>query len=294
MKHKLLAAVATFAFVATGVAAQAQDNPKDKERPAAAEKMEHKAPEAPKAAQMERQEPKGQEHMKGQANAPAEAPMAAQSERKEAPKAAETERKEGPKAAQTERKEAPKAAETERKEGPKAAQGQPQKEAPKAAQEQERKEMMKPGAQKSDNRAAEGAQQRPATQTGAKEGEKNAPRTAQDPNRVRVMGKVKISNEHAVRVGESLHRDARPVNAGIDIRVGVRVPETVEIRPLPEDVISIAPEYRGYNYFIDSDDEIVFVSPESHEIVGTIVYEGRAASDDVTHVRAARPCPTED
>lgn len=284
MKHKLLAAVATFAFVATGVAAQAQDNPKGKERPAAAEKMEQKAPEAPKAAQMERQEPKGQEqHMKGQASAPGEAPKAAQTERKEAPKAA-----------QTERKEAPKAAETERKEGPKAAQGQQQKEAPRAAQEQERKDMMKPGAQKSDNRNAEGAQQRPATQTGAKEGEKNAPRTAQEPNRVRVMGKVKISNEHAVRVGESLHRDARPVNAGIDIRVGVRVPETVEIRPLPEDVISIAPEYRGYNYFIDSDDEIVFVSPESHEIVGTIVYEGRAASDDVTHVRAARPCPTED
>lgn len=272
MKNKFLAAVATFAFVATGVAAQAQDSPKEKERPAAAEKAQPKAPEAPKAAQMERQEPKGQEHMKGQTPPPGETPKAAQSDRKEAPKAAQTERKEAPKAAQT----------------------QPEKEAPKAAQSQERKDPMKPGAQKPDNRTAEPAGQRPATQTGAKEGEKAAPRTAAHPDRVRVMGKVKMSNEHAVQVRETLHRDARPARAGIDIRVGVRVPSEIEVRPLPEEVIVLAPEYRGYDYFIDSDDEIVFVSPESHEIVGTIVYEGRAASEDVTHVRAARPCPTED
>ena len=109
MKNKFLAAVATCAFVATGVAAQAQDSPKEKERPAAAEKAQPKATEAPKAAQMERQEPKGQEHVKGQATPPGEAPKAAQSERKEAPKAAQT---------------------------------QPEKEAPKAAQSQERKEPM--------------------------------------------------------------------------------------------------------------------------------------------------------
>ena len=261
MKNKFLAAVATFAFVATGVAAQAQDSPKEKERPAAAEKAPPKATEAPKAAQVERQEPKGQEHVKGQTPPAGEAPKAAQSERKEAPKAAQT---------------------------------QPEKEAPKAAQSQERKDPMKPGAQKPDNRTAEPAGQRPATQTGAKEGEKAAPRNAARTDRVRVMGKVKMSNEHAARVGETLRRDARPVRAGVDIRVGVRVPSEIEVRPLPEEVIVLAPEYRGYDYFIDSDDEIVFVSPESHEIVGTIVYEGRAASEDVTHVRAARPCPTED
>lgn len=279
MKNKLLAAVASFAFVATGVAAMAQDNPKDKERPAA-ERMEPKAPAAapkaeaaPKAAQMERQEPKGQEHMKGQP------PM-----KGEAPKAAETERKEAPKAAQTERKEMKGGAE-------------PGKEAPKAAQTQERKDGMKSNAQTPENRTAEPAQQRPATRTGAKDVDGKSPRTAERPEgrgQVKAMGKVKMSNEHAVKVGEALRRDARPQRVDIDIRVGVRVPEQVEIRPLPTEIVTIVPEYRGFDYFIDSDDEIVFVSPETHEIVGTIQYEGRAASEDATHVRAAKPCPVED
>lgn len=235
MKHKLLAAAAALAFVATGVAAQAQDYPKPKEQPAPTEKMGHKAPEARKAVQMERHQPKARAHVQGEAPKPGVAPKAAQSERKEAPRAAQT----------------------ERKEVPRAAQGQ----------------------------SNQGAMQRGA--------QNRVGRAAQAPGQVRVMGNVRLSSEHAVQVSQTLRREARPIQGNVDIRIGARTPDWVDIRPLPEDIIAIAPEYRGYDYFIDSNDEIVFVAPESHEIVGAIEYEGRAASEDATQLPAARPCPTE-
>ena len=135
---------------------------------------------------------------------------------------------------------------------------------------------------------------RPNERTGAAEPNHTGVRTADQHGPAQVRGNVHMSSEHATRVGESLRRDMRPERVGIHVRVGERVPERIRIRPLPEDVIAIVPEYRGYDYFIDENDEIVFVSPQSHEIVGMIAYEGRAASEDATHVRAARPCPPED
>ena len=283
MKSKLLAAVASLAFVAAGVAAQAQENPKHDQRPAA----ERSQPAtAPKGAEMQRKE----------------APKAAEEQRKEGPKTAEEQRKEAPKAAEEQRKEGPKAAEMQRKEGQKAAEEQ-RKEAPKAAEEQKTREMdnrneaQRPAAKGEENRRmAEPAkgERAPAERTGANEREHNAQRTAERPaGQPRVVGDVKMSTEHATRVSEFLRRGARPENVNIAIRVGVRVPEDVVVQPLPPDVIALVPEYRGYDYFIDSNDEIVFVAPETHEVVGMIDYEGRAAAVDTQRMAGARPCPIE-
>lgn len=296
MKLKLLAAVAYVAFISTGVAAMAQDAPKhDQERPAA-ERAEPRAPAAapknegaPRAAQMERRD------NADTAGRPAnEPPRAAQTERKEQPGEAMNP---APKAAQSEeRKEQPKAAQSqERKEAPRAAQSEPRKDAGKAA-EMERKGEPRAGEAKPESRPprAADAQGERDRKPGAEERDRNTNRAAER-GAPKVMGNVKISNEHATRVSEALRRDARPERVDIDVRVGVRVPETVVVRPLPPEVVTLVPEYRGYDYFVDSEDEIVFVSPETHEIVGSIDYEGRAASEEgATRVSAARPCPTED
>jgi hypothetical protein len=111
---------------------------------------------------------------------------------------------------------------------------------------------------------------------------RNAPTTTQHDGahgQPRVIGKARISDEHATRLREVLQGHGAREHAGIDIDVGVRVPDSVTVYPLPAEVIAIAPEYRGYDYFIDDNDEVVFVSPDTHEIVGAIEYEGRAAAD---------------
>ena len=113
--------------------------------------------------------------------------------------------------------------------------------------------------------------------------------------RPRVEGNLKLSGEHATRVSETLRRTGHRENVNINVRVGVRVPETVRFQPLPEDVVAIVPEYRGYDYFIDVSDEIVFVSPQTHEVVGMIDYEapqhGRASDSSRVIVARELDCP---
>jgi hypothetical protein len=260
MKLTLLAAVASAAIISSGVVSHAQETPKHDQRPAA----EHAEPKTA---------PRGGEAMKN------EAPKAAEMQHKETPKGAEMERKEAPKAAETDRKEMPKAAEGGREEKPKAAEMQ-RKEAPKAAEMQRKDEANAP---RRDEARDEKGMKPGDRQHEAQRGDRPA----------HVTGKVRMSDEHARRVGETLRRDGRPERARIDIRVGERIPQTVIVRPLPEEVVTIVPEYRGYDYFIDSNDEVVFVSPQTHEIVGTLDYEGRASADE-TRVSGVRPCPIND
>lgn len=52
-----------------------------------------------------------------------------------------------------------------------------------------------------------------------------------------------------------------------DINVGVAVPGTVALQPLPPDIIEVVPAYRGYNYFVLADGTIVIVDPATLQIV---------------------------
>ena len=283
MKNSLLGAVAAFAFVATGVAAMAQEGQRKEGQHQENRAAERSPTGAPKGAEAPKAERAQTDEMRKQ-----ETPRAAQTERQE-PNGA-TPKETTPRAA--EKEPAPKAAETERR-GPNGA---AQKEAAPRAAEGERRNPTG-DAERDNKRAAEGEQRRT-------EGAERKDATRGEPSRAdkggatpgghatpRIQG-VRISSEHAVRIGDTLRRDARPQRPSFDVRVGTRVPEDFAIRPLPPEIVEFEPDYRGYDYFIDDNDEIVFVSPETHEIVGTIEYEGRAASVDAP--RGARPCPTED
>jgi hypothetical protein len=172
--------------------------------------------------------------------------------------------------------EAPKAAQTERRETPQQGEARPEKAAPRQAdtREENRDKAMRPAANEPRGNDRD-----------RRQGAKGVDRPP------RVTGNLKISNEHAERVSETLRRGGRPERVNFDVRVGARVPGTVSLRLLPLEVISLVPEYRGYDYFIDSNDEIVFVSPGTHEIVGTIDYEANDASEGVISAQGVRPCP---
>jgi hypothetical protein len=304
MKSKFLAAAASIAFIAAGVAAHAQDTQKHEQRPAAQSAE-------PKAGGASAQAEPRHEEMKGGAQGAAPAAHA-EGERKEmkggeAPRAAEAptqERRAEPTrtGAKEEERNAPRTgAKEEDRNAPRTGAKEEDRNAPRTGAKEEDRNAPRTGAKEEDRNAPRtGAKEedRNAPRTGANERDRNGARTAERGEahgQARVQGNVKMSSEHATRVSETLRRVGRPEHVDIDLRVGVRVPETVTVRPLPEDVIAIVPEYRGYDYFIDENDEIVFVAPQTHEVVGMIDYEGRAASDDANYTRvgASRPCPTE-
>ena len=64
--------------------------------------------------------------------------------------------------------------------------------------------------------------------------------------------------------------DVKPVDVDFEVNVGVAVPRTVELRPLPPRIIKIVPAYRSYEYFLLADGRIVIVEPSTLKIVYVI------------------------
>jgi hypothetical protein len=58
-------------------------------------------------------------------------------------------------------------------------------------------------------------------------------------------------------------------NVNFSISIGTRVPRTVSFYPLPTQLVTIYPNWRGYQYFLVGD-QIIVVNPRTHEIVAVL------------------------
>jgi len=61
----------------------------------------------------------------------------------------------------------------------------------------------------------------------------------------------------------------RVTNVNFDIKVGVVVPRTIRIAPVPVTLVEIEPEWRGFMYFVRGE-EIIIVDPHTLEIVAVV------------------------
>ena len=61
--------------------------------------------------------------------------------------------------------------------------------------------------------------------------------------------------------------NARPAHVNFTVNVGVAVPSTVELYPLPPRIVRLIPRYRGYEFFLLPDGRIVIVEPRTLKIV---------------------------
>jgi hypothetical protein len=60
-------------------------------------------------------------------------------------------------------------------------------------------------------------------------------------------------------------------NLNVSVNVGVRLPHSVHLYPIPADVIEIVPEYRDYEYIMLDDERIAIIDPDTYEVVDIIV-----------------------
>jgi hypothetical protein len=60
-------------------------------------------------------------------------------------------------------------------------------------------------------------------------------------------------------------------NLNVSVNVGVRIPHTVHLYPVPTEVIEIVPAYRDYEYIMLDDNRIAIVDPDTFEVVDIIV-----------------------
>ncbi|MYZ50410.1 DUF1236 domain-containing protein, partial [Propylenella binzhouense] len=80
-----------------------------------------------------------------------------------------------------------------------------------------------------------------------------------------------ISAEKKTKIRESVvNVGVKPVDVDVNVSVGVAVPRTVTLHPLPPTIISLVPEYEGYQFFLLPDGTIVIVDPTDYLIVTVI------------------------
>lgn len=83
---------------------------------------------------------------------------------------------------------------------------------------------------------------------------------------------IDISSQQRTEIRDVIvERKTKPVDIDIEINVGVAVPRTVVLAPLPPRVIEIVPAYSGYEYFVLADGRIVIVEPGTFKVVYILV-----------------------
>jgi len=82
---------------------------------------------------------------------------------------------------------------------------------------------------------------------------------------------VSLTTEQKTTIRKTVLTSSAPrvTNVNFDIKIGVVIPRTVRVAPLPVTIVEIEPEWRGYMYFV-SGDEIIIVEPSTLRIVAVL------------------------
>jgi hypothetical protein len=113
---------------------------------------------------------------------------------------------------------------------------------------------------------------------------------AQAPQSGQAGQSAQITTQQRTQIASTIRQqNVSPVRVNFAVNVGVNVPSSVRLAVLPDTIVSIVPQYRGYSYFV-TDEQIVIVEPSSHRIVEVMPYEGggRAAAAPARSERKAQ------
>jgi hypothetical protein len=82
---------------------------------------------------------------------------------------------------------------------------------------------------------------------------------------------ARLSTDQRTRITTVIRNEriAPLTNVNFSVAVGTRVPRDVQFRPLPAEVVTIYPQWRGYNFILVGD-QIVVVDPDTYEIVAVL------------------------
>jgi Protein of unknown function (DUF1236) len=169
-----------------------------------------------------------------------------------------------------------------------AVQNLPQQ-APKTAPQQQSQGQEHPGQGAPENHGVSQSEERnnPTTQRGAERNEPNKATGTQQPaagqsqqnaqgaaapNKASGGASVQLSQDQRTKIQGVIGRDhdaPRVSNVNFNISVGVTVPRTVHVAVLPADVVTIVPEYRGFDYIIVGD-QLLIIDPNTMEIVAIL------------------------
>jgi hypothetical protein len=142
--------------------------------------------------------------------------------------------------------------------------------------------------------AAQSTQQGTSGEIGQDRRGENAGQTPGQSARRDGTSSVAVNDEQRAQIVERLRRERAVSNENINVQVniGERLPPRVRPRPLPPDIVRIAPQYRDYRYTVVKD-QIVIVDPRTSEVVD-VIREPRSAAQTTSRVERERVVITQE
>ena len=185
-------------------------------------------------------------------------PRAGQAERQTGKEAQERKTPQAGPNAEKEKAQTGQATQPENRQGEKAQTGQAA--APEKAQTGQAAETRQ-GGQMPSGQAARTDQGQPSNATAARPG-----------GNATAVGKVQVSSTTATRISAALISTAPATsqNVNVAVNIGAPLPGEVELLPLPPAVVSLVPEYQGYEYVVVND-EVAIVQPSTRIVVEVIL-----------------------
>jgi hypothetical protein len=121
----------------------------------------------------------------------------------------------------------------------------------------------------------EGQAEAPAEEPTEGQAQTEQPADSQDQTETGAIAPAEVTVEQKTEIKQVVQEvDVEPIavdRIDFDLNVGVAVPRTIEVHPLPPRIVEIVPEYRDYRYFVLADGRIVIVEPDTLKIVVIIV-----------------------
>jgi hypothetical protein len=146
------------------------------------------------------------------------------------------------------------------------AEGREDKSKMKAEDRRDQTNQKAEGREDRNNMKAEGRQERNGAQNAEKGGTESRSQTVGQAG-----AGAKLSTEQRTKITSVIKNQhvTSVNNVNFNVSVGTRVPHDIAFHPLPADVVTIYPEWRGYNFILVRDD-IVVIDPSTFEIIAVI------------------------
>ena len=124
------------------------------------------------------------------------------------------------------------------------------------------------GAADSRSQTTQTGQTNPQSQTGRTTTQSQSGTSVQSQTTGQVGASAKLSGEQRTKIVSTIREQhVQPLTSvNFEIRAGVRVPRDVRFYPLPQEVVTIYPQWRGYE-FVLVNDKILVINPRTLEIV---------------------------
>jgi len=134
------------------------------------------------------------------------------------------------------------------------------------------------------------AQEKPKKEmhsNGSAPGNKDTTHATATSNRDGASQGRELDERQASDLRQRLQKDGRGAETSVnfDVRIGVNVPESVNLRELPAEVVVVYPQFRGYD-FVMVQDQIIIVDPQSRGVVEVV------GGPPAMRAAAVNPCST--